>query len=343
MSFSNNRFRQYDESSKGFGLEIIDVQNCYACGSANLEKAFAHETLRHSSLMRVKSTDLSPVSREVQNTFSKPNWTICAGCGLIFAGHRPGEHDTAEWYLDLFKLSEERGYDVTPLPPAYATGKAASGKKLFELLSTLGVIKQGASVLHVRCATGTFLEMAQLQSQCEVAGLDFFGACVQHANTTLGAGVVQQMSGPQPQNPFPERRYDLIVANHMLTHAHNPAKLVQNFRKWLKPEGVLVVLNEPDHQKTLGKLKAYPRGINFFHKQLFSEQTFRSAMAQWGFALERVQDEKQPKLARNMMYVCRQITPVAKPSSTPQASRKLLRGWAMRRRFAEFLGLVKAG
>jgi cyclopropane fatty-acyl-phospholipid synthase-like methyltransferase len=322
-------------------LEIVDVKNCYACGSADFEKAFANETLRHNSLLRVRSADLSSVGLKVQSTFSKPNWTICAVCGLIFAGHRPGEQGTAEWYLDLFKMSEQREYDITPLPQGFVTSKAASGKKLFELLSSLGVIKQGASVLHVRCATGSFLELVRQHKQCEISGMDFFSACVQHANAALGTEIVHQMNGPQPENPIPERRYDLIVSNHMLTHAHDPAKLVQNFRQWLKPNGVLVVLNEPDHQQTLGSFKAYPRGINFFHKQLFSENTFRSAMAQWGFELERVLDPRQSKLMRNMMFVCRQVTPNAKPRSTPKSSRKLLRNWALRRRFAELIGLVK--
>ncbi len=324
-------------------MEIVDVQECYACGSRNFEKAFAKETERHNSLMRVTGSDLNALAQKVQTTFAKPNWTICADCGLIFAGHRPGTRNTAEWYLDLFKLSEERGYDVTPLPQAYLEGKTAGGKKLFEQLSSLGLLKRGASVLHIRCATGAFLELAEQQNNSEVAGTDFFGACVQFANTKFGAGAVKHMLDPQPENPFPERRYDLIVSNHMVTHAHDPATLVRRFRQWLKPDGVLVVTNEPDHEKTLKSFKAYPRGINFFHKQLFSEATFHSAMAQWGFALERINDVKQPKLARNMMFVCRQITPASKPSSSAGASRKLLRNWTFRRRLAEFIGLAKTG
>jgi hypothetical protein len=129
----------------------------------------------------------------------------------------------------------------------------------------------------------------------------------------------------------------------MITHAHDPALLVQEFRNWLKPNGVLVVMNEPDHQRTLKSFKAYPRGINFFHKQLFTEETFCSAMNQWGFSIERVLDAKQPKLARNMMFICRQASPATHASSNAVASRKLLQSWAFRRRLAELIGLVKTG
>jgi hypothetical protein len=155
-------------------MEIVDVKKCYACGSTHLEKAFPKESKRHSSLMRVNTLDLKEAAQEIQHTFEKPNWTICTKCGLIFSGHRPGTKDTAAWYLDLFKISEERGYDVTPLPQAFLDGKFASGKKLYEQLSSLGLIKDGMSVLHVRCATGAFLEIAQRQNNSKVAGTDFF-------------------------------------------------------------------------------------------------------------------------------------------------------------------------
>jgi 2-polyprenyl-3-methyl-5-hydroxy-6-metoxy-1,4-benzoquinol methylase len=293
--------------------------------------------------MRVPPESLNAIGQKVQRTFSKPHWKICGDCGLIFAGRRPGVDDVAEWYLDLFKLSEEREYDVTPLPQGFVESKAAAGRKLFDHLSSLGVLQKGASVLHVRCATGRFLELAKFQLGCDVAGVDFFDSCVAHANKNLGADEVKKMTGPQPLNPFPERTYDLIVSNHMVTHAHDPKSLIANFRKWLRPNGVLVLLSEPDHNKTLKRLKAYPRGINFFHKQLFSAETFQSAMEQWGFALQRVVDPKQPKLDRNMMFVCKAVAPATRPMSSPEASRKLLRNWSLRRRFSEALGLVSEG
>ncbi len=324
-------------------MEIVEVKHCYACGSAVFEAAFAMETSRHSSLMRVDATGLSAAAQAAQKTFAKPSWKICCDCGLIFAGKRPSNESSEDWYLDLFKLSEERGYDVTPLPPDYILGKENSGKRLFDLLSTNGLVPKGGSVLHIRCATGTFLREAQNQFQAEIAGTDFFAAGVAHANAVLGGNVVKQMAGPQPNNPFPDRRYDLIVSNHMITHAHDPATLVRHFREWLKPDGVLVVLNEPDHGQKLKSLKAYPRGINFFHKQLFSEATFRSAMAQWGFSLEPMQHANQKKRSRDMIFACRLAAPSDKPTSSAAASRMLLRQWSMRRRISEWLGLIKAG
>ncbi len=321
-------------------MEIVRVTHCYSCGSAELETAFASESRRHNSLMRVDSTKLSVAAREVQKVFALPHWKICSVCGLIFAGLRPGDKDTADWYLELFKISEERGYDTSPLPQEFVEGKEASAAKLFDLLTSQSLLQKGCSVLHVRCATGAFLAHARNRCDATVAGTDFFPSCVSHANAALGDDTVKLMTGPLPDNPFPDRRYDLIVSNHMITHAHDPAALVQRFSDWLKPKGVLFVMNEPDHAKKLLSLKAYPRGINFFHKQLFSEDTFRSAMSRWGFSLTGLEGQTQTRRKRDLMYICKKAAGQIALTSSAAASRKLLRQWSLRRRLSELLGFA---
>lgn len=290
--------------------------------------------------MRVDSTKLSVAARDVQKVFALPHWKICSACGLIFAGLRPGDKDTADWYLELFKISEERGYDMSPLPQGFVEGKEAGAMKLFDLLTSQNLLQSGCSVLHVRCATGAFLAHARNRCDATVAGTDFFPSCVSHANAALGDGTVKLMTGPLPDNPFPDRRYDLIVSNHMITHAHDPAALVQRFSDWLKPDGVLFVMNEPDHAKKLLSLKAYPRGINFFHKQLFSEDTFRSAMSRWGFSLTGLEGQTQTRRKRDLMYICKKAAGQIALTSSAAASRKLLRQWSLRRRLSELLGFA---
>ena len=325
-------------------VDVKELKHCPACGSAILVPAFAKEINRHNSLNRLARDLPLGVDPAFLKAFDKIHWSICKDCGLIFAGLRPPGAGSSAWYLPLFKHSEERGYDTFPLPGAYVASKAKSNGRLYDIITAHHLIQQGAILLHVRCATGELLRLAKQNQSADVWGLDFFAACVDHANKVLGEARVAQMTEPEPLNPFPQKKFDVIIANHMVTHAHEPAVLISRFRDWLADDGVLIVHNEPDHQLSLRSFKAYPRGINFFHKQLFTEATFISSMRCWGFEPERlhVTGEDARKFEKNMIFVCRkrELSNIAK--SGAEKSARLLRNWETRRRIAEFLRLVSA-
>lgn len=313
-------------------MQSTDLKKCPACGSGSISPVFKHESSHHNSLLAVDPQSLNSFGQKVRQDHSQLAWMACRSCDLIFAGKRPPDENLESWYLDLFKLSEERNYDSFPLPAAYVEGKTQSGAQLFAKLNQQGLIPAGGNVLHVRCSTGEFLRLARQNRNCDVTGLDFFPSCVTHANNALGTNTVMQMRGPQPDNPHPGECYDLIIANHMLTHAHDPVTLMANFRTWLKDDGILVLMNEPDHALSLKSWKSYPRGLNYFHKQLFTASTFKSSLAAWGFSAERMFAD-DPKFKKNMIFVCRKMAPhTAAKVSSPVAT-KLMKRWALQRAF----------
>jgi SAM-dependent methyltransferase len=323
-------------------VKINDLKQCPACKSTALAPAFASESPAHNSLSRL-GNDLPPgIDPAFLKAFNKIHWSICKDCGLIFAGLRPAGAGNSAWYLPLFKHSEERGYDSFPLPEKYVSSKAKSNARLYEIIAAKGLIPQGARLIQVRCATGELLRLAKQHLDADVWGLDFFSSCVAHANAILGETRVAQMTEPEPHNPFPQKKFDVIIANHMITHAHEPESLLGRFREWLSDDGVLIVYNEPDHQLTLKSFKAYPRGINFFHKQLFTEATFISSMRCWGFEPERIRvpGDDARKFEKNMMFVCRKQKPIKAAKGDWKQGARLLRGWETRRRIAKFLRLI---
>jgi SAM-dependent methyltransferase len=325
-------------------VEVIELKNCPACKSATLHPAFASETHRHNSLARMEKNLPAGVDAAFVRAFDKIHWKICGHCGLIFAGSRPPGTGSSPWYLPLFKISEERGYDTYPLPQSYVESKAKSNKRLYDIIAGQGLVPKNARLLHVRCATGELLRLAKENVGADVWGLDFFAACVTHANAMLGETRVAQMLEPEPQNPFPQKKFDVIIANHMATHAHDPATLMGHFRDWLADDGVLIVHNEPDHAQTLKSFRAYPRGINFFHKQLFTEDTFVSSMKSWGFEPVRIHvaGNDARKFEKNMMFACRRRDTHDGAKVDANKSVRLLKSWEWRRRIAELLRLVPA-
>ncbi|NJM31512.1 MAG: class I SAM-dependent methyltransferase [Rhizobiales bacterium] len=323
-------------------IEVVHVDRCVACGSKELRPAFAREDQRHTSLARLSGELPEGVDPAFLSTFTKIGWRICEHCGVIFAGNRPPAHGCESWYLPMFKLSEERGYDVSPLPESYVRGKAAGGAVLYGVLKERGLIARGARILHIRCATGELLRLAKENDGADVWGFDFFPSCVAHANEALGEDRVKLLEGPNPRISDCGVKFDLIVSNHMITHAHDPKLLALDLRGSLADGGALVTCNEPDHAKTLKSFRSYRRGINFFHKQLFSEETFVSSMRRWGYELERIAGTggRARKLEKYMMFICRKSEPTHGPAGSAAKSAGLLRSWERRRRVAELLRLV---
>lgn len=323
----------------------IVVKHCPTCRGEDLAPVFRAEAVRHNSLARLDASERPEgVDLSFFKTFERPRWSVCKSCGLAFAGLRPSNDRVADWYLPLFKVAEERGYDTLPLPADYVAGKVETHDRLYEILSGAGLIPSGARLLHIRCATGGLLDLARRNQAADVWGLDYFASCATHANILLGEDRVAQMTEPEPRNPFAQKTFDVIVANHMVTHSHDPAALVGLFRDWLAEDGVLVVYNEPDHALTLKSRSAYPRGLNFFHKQLFTEATFIAAMRAWGFEPSRVNVEGPDarKFQKNMMFACRKSAPVAPPKGDWRGIAGALRGWSRMRRASELLGLAPA-
>lgn len=323
----------------------IILNRCPTCGGGDFARVFRSEGVRHNSLARLDAAEAPQgVERGFYSDFDNPRWTVCKACGLAFAGVRPSNDGLEDWYLPLFKVCEERGYDTLPLPEDYVAGKRETHDRLHGILDGAGLIPSGARLLHVRCATGGLLELARDRNGADVWGLDFFSSCAAYANLRLGEDRVAQMIAPEPENPFPQKVFDVIVANHMVTHSHDPAALIGHFREWLADDGVLVVYNEPDHALTLNSATAYPRGLNFFHKQLFTEATFIASMRAWGFEPTRVEvagaDAK--KFQKNMMFACRKSASVAPPPGDWRGIAGALRGWSRKRRLTELLGLAPA-
>lgn len=323
-------------------VDVIDLDRCPACSGRELVLAFASENGRHNSISRLDQKLPQELDPAFAKVFARLHWTICKSCALIFAARRPPGTGSSGWYLPLFKLSEERGYDIVPLPESYVQAKAKTAGRLLDIIASKGLIGKGAHVLQVRCATGQLLNLARQQFDADVWGLDYFPACIAHANAMLGENRVGPIIEPEPGNPFPQKIFDVIISNHMITHSHDPALLLSRYRQWLSKDGILVVHNELDHAKTLKSFKAYPRGINFFHKQLFTESTFISALRNWGFEPERVRPAGTDarKFEKNMMFVCRKREPALIANGDWRTSAALLRAWEGRRRIAEWLGIV---
>ena len=77
--------------------------------------------------------------------------------------------------------------------------------------------------------------------------------------------------------------FDLVVANHLVTHALRPGEALATIRQRLAPGGHLYLYNEPDEADFLETGKSIFNTLNAFHLQTFDEAALARALQSAGF------------------------------------------------------------
>jgi SAM-dependent methyltransferase len=77
--------------------------------------------------------------------------------------------------------------------------------------------------------------------------------------------------------------FDLVVANHLLTHAVHPQQALATIRERLAPGGHLYLYNEPDESDFLETGKSIFNTLNAFHLQTFDAASLARALQSAGF------------------------------------------------------------
>jgi SAM-dependent methyltransferase len=101
-----------------------------------------------------------------------------------------------------------------------------------------------------------------------------------------------------------EGEFDLIVANHMFTHAVRPRDFFATAHRRLKPNGHIYLYNEPDERDFLADGKSMINTLNAFHLQTFDSPAITRALAASG--LEPVFVTHQSK---NLIALARAVAP----------------------------------
>lgn len=292
-----------------------------------------HRLLDETSGIRFSGFDL--------HANAKSDWSVCEYCALMFARNRPSPARLAEWYPVLFQISEERNYNTAQLPQKYLEGKKRSGEKLFKLLDKHGIFAGARSLIQFRTGPGFFPYAArQAYPHLDVYGLEYFEHPANHAAKLLGSDRVARISEPEPSHSFDAGPFDVIVANHFLTHAHEPRKFLEYLRSILGDNGTLVLMNEIDHALSFQSMKAYSRGLNFFHKQLFTRDTLASFVGSCGFTATDISAEPDGKKPKEITLLCRKAPPAAPPRGRPSEASALFRAWRRKSRLYSKLRFV---
>ncbi len=200
----------------------------------------------------------------------------CVVCGLIYVNPRPTPEALAAYYPDDYLayrkipwedvgimgkgrgvwadvkntikkviLEEYYGYSF-----GSGSGKNKRGKNVFKMALVYPFLSkfrwmyyrtipfvEGGKVLDIGCGNARYLaELKQLG--WEACGVDINQACIRHAESAYGIKVY---CGDAALQRLPDGSFDCITLWHFLEHSTDPAGILRECARIIKPGGLIVV------------------------------------------------------------------------------------------------------
>lgn len=100
-------------------------------------------------------------------------------------------------------------------------------------------IGRGRRVLDVGCATG-YLAEKLTKNDCEVYGIEVDPSATQEAEKHCKEVLLADIEDIE-ELPWPEKFFDVFIYADILEHLKRPDLALLKFRRYLKPDGILIV------------------------------------------------------------------------------------------------------
>jgi SAM-dependent methyltransferase len=253
-------------------------------------------------------------------TSARYDYSICHSCGVLFAARRPLGSRYHYLLAHFGEVVAKRGAAGTgvitnrllnPYPLTDAdreelrrlaahgvfvsdhlglTGKQYLAPLLRDRLENsihtdiLGSLLEprGARVLEVRSRAGTILDGLRRAWGASVFAMPIWESQQFLLRELFGITTSPLINFEQFQIPF-DGTFDLIVCNHMFTHALRPRDFFAELRRKLNPGGHIYLYAEPDDAEFLAGNQSMFATLNPLHMQAFDQASLVRGLAANGF------------------------------------------------------------
>lgn len=252
--------------------------------------------------------------RAPEQGFEVYNYSLCHACGVVFAARRPrGQRFRAlvEGFTENLGrmpgnnpvlnprpltdddrsaidrraahgplVSEHLGLERHKWIPGVQADRFANALHVEVLGSLLHL--QSSRVLEVRSRTGAILAALRRLYNADVFAMAIFESQQHLVRSIYGIPSDTLIDFEHFTIPY-KGQFDLVVSNHMLTHAVTPQHYLQTVHERLTDGGHLYLYNEPDDREFLQDGQSILRVLNPFHLQTFDRPSLERLLRANGF------------------------------------------------------------
>ncbi len=215
----------------------------------------------------------------------------CAACGVIYFDPMPTTEQLRIFYsASYYDFDKER-----------EEGKGLAFAKQLQRW------KKKGQFLDVGCATGFFIDGIRKHSEWEVHGTDFGEGAVKFAREKLKLDV---RHGDLADVGFQDESFDYVHVNNVLEHVLNPASLLRECRRVIKPDGVFFLSVPNGYNDSLDLIHFYeterkPARSRSGHIFFFPARTLLRMIDESGFVVVKKKTYSLKRGFRSMGYLPR--------------------------------------
>jgi len=216
-------------------------------------------------------------SQERSLLIRQGEWSVyrCDGCGLGLLDPRPDPSELNELYRSsYFQSHYDKGLKVESPEMKRRLSQETHRIRFFHRIRMQG------RLLDIGCGMGYFL-LACRRCGYDVEGMDISADSAAYVQDELKIPVTV---GTTDGVDYPPASFDVITMWHFLEHAREPDKYIEKARRWLKPDGILVVdvpnYRGTDARKMWNHWTGWSLPYHFYH---FTPETLKQLLAKHGF------------------------------------------------------------
>lgn len=157
----------------------------------------------------------------------------CAKCGLVYLNPRPDKKEIGEYYPPQYQADMLRLLRDAETSPVVRIG--------LEMVRRRRAPPQAAKgrLLDIGCSRGTYLAGLR-QRGWEVVGIEIERQAAEYARTQFELPVkTGDAADLLPE--FPDEHFDVVTMWHVVEHFYDPARVLAEIRRILKPGGLLML------------------------------------------------------------------------------------------------------
>ncbi|MEX0694999.1 MAG: class I SAM-dependent methyltransferase [Rhodospirillales bacterium] len=209
------------------------------------------------------------VGRRARNG-QKLRTVLCLNCGMVYTNPMP----TQDEVLNFYRRHYREHYQGRTIPSKKHIAKTKKGAyNRAEIITPY--LPNNAAIVDVGSGGGEFVHEMK-QRGYRAFGIEPHHGFAQYSRDAYGIEVIND--GWETAD-ISDGQLDAVSANHVLEHFRDPVGALQQFRSWLKPDGLLF-LSVPNIEHP-GKTP-YGR-FHFAHLYNFNEATFLMMTRKAGF------------------------------------------------------------